>query len=378
MTPLELLVCVILIAVAAFMSASEVALFSLSRFQIRSIKDRFKKSHTKIRKLLADPAGLLVVILVVNEIVNISLSTLITGAVSRGWGQDSPEAPVNFLFLHNIPHWAMDTILGIVFTTPVVLFICEITPKVIGARANQIVAAMTAGPLLLVYESLAPVRVFLKKFISSFSAILSSRMVDAKDYSKFVRRPILREADFLSMIEEAHKEGTIQQSELELIKNVFDLDDTVVSEIYTPFSQVYSLPAQTTLQAALNALTRVKDPKFSRIPVTESASGPGKIRVIGVLYSKDLLVAKLEKEDPSTPISALMWKPFTVSMNTKLNGLFRRMKNQKTHMAVIEDDHENAVGIVTMQDLLDVLFEELFPPENPPAPTKIAPKGVIS
>src|SRR5690606_7934893 len=115
-----------------------------------------------------------------------------------------------------------------------------------------------------------------------------------------------REEDFLSMVEEAHKEGDVQANELELIKNVFDLDDTPIAEIHTPLFRVFTLPQSTTISQALTAMKdEARAQKYSRIPVT----GKSKSEITGVLYSKDLLVAKLEKEDPNTPISAHSWKP---------------------------------------------------------------------
>ncbi|MGZ3709912.1 MAG: CNNM domain-containing protein, partial [Bdellovibrionota bacterium] len=80
MSSLELLICALLVAISAFMAASEIALFSLSRFQLRSLKEHFRPSYRMIKDLLSDPGGLLITILVVNEVLNISLSALITSA----------------------------------------------------------------------------------------------------------------------------------------------------------------------------------------------------------------------------------------------------------------------------------------------------------
>src|SRR4051794_25548026 len=117
------------------MSGSEVALFSLSRFQLRSLKERTRSSHRKIKALLSDPGGLLITILIVNETVNIALSALIAKAVAG--------TRFSWFGLQHAPQWTIDTMLGILITTPLVLFIGEITPKVFAARANQLVASIT-------------------------------------------------------------------------------------------------------------------------------------------------------------------------------------------------------------------------------------------
>src|SRR5690242_4838953 len=129
MSPLELLLCALLIFCSAYISASETALFSLTRFQLRFLKENFRSVYRKIKKLLSDPGGLLITLLMVNEILNIALSALITKAVSRG----HTSVPS---YLGNFPSWAFEVILGLLITAPIILFLCEITPKVIGAKAN--------------------------------------------------------------------------------------------------------------------------------------------------------------------------------------------------------------------------------------------------
>src|ERR1041385_3362934 len=118
--------------IASFMAASEIGVFSLSRFQLRSMKETFPSGYRKIKQLLSDPGGLLITILVVNEVVNISLTTLITGAVTR-LRAESPFAGQAFLLF---PSWAADTLCGMLVTALIVLFFGEITPKVIAAHAN--------------------------------------------------------------------------------------------------------------------------------------------------------------------------------------------------------------------------------------------------
>jgi hypothetical protein len=83
MTPLEWVLCIFFIFFSGYLSASETALFSLSRFQIRSLKENFQSTHQKIKKLLLDPSGLLITLLVCNDVVNIALTSLITKKISQ-------------------------------------------------------------------------------------------------------------------------------------------------------------------------------------------------------------------------------------------------------------------------------------------------------
>ncbi len=345
MSPLETLICVGLLGVSAFSSAAEVSLFSLSRFQLRSLKERLRNQHRKIKGLLSDPGGLLITVLIVNEPVNIALSALIAAAVSQS---DFPLPA----FLSGVPPWAIHTLMGIAITTPLVLFIGELTPKVVATRANQLIATLAATPMSLLYDGTKPIRKLLRRYLN-----LLSRLTGSEQRPHHSTREGLTESEFLMMVEEGHREGAIHETELELIRNVFDLDDTPVSDVMTPLYQVQSLPVATTLKGALAAL---RNQRYSRIPVTSA----DRRQVVGVIYSKDLLRAKLEPELLGLAVSSIMRKPLLVPPNLRLNALFRRFKQQKTHLAVVQGPTGNAMGIVTMSDVLDALFEDILEHEE--------------
>lgn len=352
MTSVEALFCIALVLFSACLSAAEVALFSLSRFQLRSLKENFRPTYRKIKHLLADPGGLLITILVLNEVINISLSTLITGAVLR------LHLPIP-TFLSNVPTWMLETFLGIGVTAPIILIFCEVTPKSIGARINRVIATLTAGPLTVIYEIFRPLQFILKRGISLLARSRSKEETSLALNGPNISDPetILNEADFLLLLEEGHKEGAIQESELDLIRNVFELDNTQAKDVATPIAQVISLSAQTTIQSALEIM---HTQPFSRIPVF----GISKKEIVGILYAKDLLRSKLQPSGFNAHISTLMRKPYFVTSNTKLSALFRKFKRQQTHMAILKDPDGEVSGVVTMNDVLDALFEDLFGEED--------------
>lgn len=353
MEPLSTLLVLILIAISGFLNGSEVALFSLSKIQLKTIREKFKTSHRKIKKLLGDPAGLLASILIANEVVNIALSSLISSAVSGShdhpWLHALARGP-----LAGLPDWAIDVILGTLITAPILLFFCEITPKIVSARVNTLVAPAVATPMIFLYRAITPVRFGIRLVEKAVKRLMPGTHREGPMISTAAK---LREEDFINLVEEAQKEGTIQSSELGLIRNVFDLDDTAVSEIATPLSRVFMLPQTTTLQAALSSMKEGSSgQRYSRVPVF----GKTRQEIVGVLYSKDLLVSRHERADMTAPISELMWKPFTVGAGTQLNSLFRKMKRQRTHLAIVTNILGVPTGIVTMNDVLEALLDELL------------------
>ncbi|HLE00589.1 MAG TPA: CNNM domain-containing protein [Bdellovibrionota bacterium] len=346
MTSLELLICILLVSVSAYLSASEIALFSLSRFQLRSMKERLRTGHRKIKRLLGDPGGLLITILVMNEIVNISLSSIVANSVSN-------FRKAEFGSTGNIPPWAVDTLFGLLATAPIILFLCEVTPKVVAARANQLIATLAIGPLTVIYDAFKPIR-FLVKGVVSLIGRWSGNGHEIPESAGAHSESILKESDFLLMVEEGHREGAVHQSELELIKNVFDLDDTTVADVFTPLNQTRTLPVNTTLKAALDAMRGLH---YSRIPIIST----DRKQIVGVFYSKDLLKAKLNPGLMALTVEAIMRKPLFVSPGIRLNTVFRRLKQQKTHMAVVQEGNGPSLGVITMKDIFDELFEDLFP-----------------
>lgn len=350
MTPFESFLCILLIFISGYISASEIALFSLSRFQLRSIKEHLRPSvHQKIKKLLSDPGGLLVTILVINEILNISLSAIITHAIAMNPQISDPQSGLGRF----LPEWALTSILGTLITTPIVLFACEITPKVIGARANQLVASLTAQSLTLLYNFFKPVRILLGWLI--FGRNNRKNKSFHKNEKAAAKDEILKESDFLLMLEEGHREGAIRENEVSLIKKVFELDNIRIIDAMKPLSETVTIPLNTSVRQALSI---IRNQKYSRIPVISGTSATKK--VVGILYSKDLLLAKLDSDLMSLNISAIMRKPLFVNESLRLNTLFRRLKQERTHMAIIQKDHGIPLGIITMSDLLESLFEDIL------------------
>ena len=324
----------ILVIVSAFLAASEISLFSLSKFQLRFLRDHFRPLHRKIKVLLGDPGGLLTTILVGNEFLNICFSTLITDILSK------KEVTWRLGFIE-LPEWLYETFLGLFVTTPILLIFCEITPKIIALKMNQLTAIVTVTPLYTIYKIFLPIRIFLGKLSGAISSQFSVGHQDNP----------LQESEFLLMLEDGHREGSIQASEMDLIKKVFELDHTAVTEASTPISQVLSVHMNATVTSALSA---IKNQRYSRIPVI----GKNKKDVVGILFAKDLLRAKLHASAAQVTVAEIMRKPFFVGSNTKFSQLFRKFKQHKTHMAIIKDPGKEAIGVITMSDLLEALLED--------------------
>jgi len=318
-----ILICLILISCAFVLSSSEIAIFSLSRVQLKKIKDQSEPLFRRIRTLIGDSMGLLITVLFFNEIVNITMATLVTSKVVE---------PLNL-------DWRLSTVLGVLITTPIILIGCELTPKVIATRSNQLVISLFLPFLYSLY-------LIAKPFVSLFRFLIPETQI------KELHR--LHEEDFIILAEEQAETGNLHESELELIKNVFEMDDTRVEQISTPIRKLFTLPSHYTLEQAYQAI--LKDRDVVRIPVT----GSTKEDIMGVLNIKDLVDIKVNPEIRKENIMSLCSSPLIVSGNISTDALLRKMKNRKLQVAFVKNPQGRITGMVTLQDILDTLIEEAF------------------
>ncbi|MBI3543243.1 MAG: HlyC/CorC family transporter [Deltaproteobacteria bacterium] len=350
--PMKALVIAVLLLALAFGASSETAFFSLNRFQLRRIKERYKTAYGRIRTLLARPSRLLIMILLVSELVNLTISSLVTGTLEQRFGGGT----------HTANQWYLITALSLAINLPLLVVIGEITPKIIAAKMNRIVALVNSGPLYLLYKILLPV---LWVFDAAIGFVLRSLKAEGRDHlSKTMS--VLSEDDFVLLMEEGHREGTVDPGERKLIKNVFEFDDSTVSEVMTPISQAFSIAANARV---IDVMPEIRAQKFSRVPVY----GKSKKQIVGILFVKDLLALRNHPGLAETEVKSLMTRPMHVGPNMRLSLLFRRFRESKSHMAVVvnpvshvrirqsESGHfdEEAIGVVTLEDVLESIFGEI-------------------
>jgi len=318
-----LLPCLLLISCSFLLSSSEIAIFSLSRVQLKKIKDRSEPLFRRIRTLIGDSMGLLITVLLFNEIVNISLASILTSTWVAPLGLDLRAA----------------TLLGIAVSTPVILVFCELTPKVIATRANELIISLFLPFLYLLYLLNKPLVALIRVFLP--------------------QQPLpelhkLHEEDFMIIAEEQAETGNLHETELELIKNVFEMDDTRVEQIATPIRRIFTLSSHLNLEQAYQAIIREKG--YSRIPV----SGGSKEEIVGVLNTKDIVEVKVNPENRKDSIMTLSNDPLIVPGTISIDALFRKMKSKKVQIAFIKNAAGKVTGMITLQDILDTLVEEAF------------------
>lgn len=316
----------LLIACSAFFSASETALFSLSRFHLRQWKTRHPKTFQHARHLLDRPAALVATALLGNELANVFISNI----MAAYWGQTGLPTV-----------WV--TAINLCTVVPLIVFFGEITPKIVAAKSAYGTGQFVIGPLWWFYKLSFPVRFLIENLVELLTRNMRKRHpVDDQ----------IDEEDFLHLVEEGKHKGAIHSSEQELIENVFDLDDDRAIDLGTPLSEFFTARDNETAGAVIE---RLKKDFAPRIPVLSTETS----KVVGILYSKDLL-NHLTRDQSHTPVRQLMKQPLVIDTGMKAEALFRRFRQMKVHIAVIEDPQKGSSWVVTMEDILEQMFGELW------------------
>lgn len=322
-----LLPALILVTIAAFFSASETAFFSLSRFQLRQLKQKNPDRHNKIRFLLDRPAALVATVLLGNELTNVLISNLIASYYEG---------------LELSPLWV--TALNLLTVMPIIMIFGEITPKVMGAKANLAVANLFLPALWWFYRLSFPVRFFLETTVELLTRGIRRRQPKREDQ--------IKEEDIRILLEDGKKKGAIHSMEQDIIENLFEIDDDKVIELATPLRDCLVVSQE---DSPKNVIDRLNSDFFARIPVR----GDRPDEIVGILYAKDLLNF-ITRDEQEMKIRSLMKEPFFVEPGMKAEVLFRRFRQLKRHIAIVQDPSGKAIAVITMEDILEQMFGELW------------------
>jgi putative hemolysin len=320
-----LLKIVILLMCSAFFSATETSLFSLSRFQLRQLKERNSAIFKKIQYLLDRPAALVITVLIGNEFINILISHLMANFYDKSVKSAVYAAVIN---------------VGTV--VPLILIFGEITPKILAAKTNLKTSVFVTPLLWIFYRITLPIRWVLESIVNLLTI----------GFRKSGEERNINEEDFLSLVEEGKSKGVIHASEQELIENIFEIDDDNVLELSTPLSEMVTVNDNTDILEVFKDLKKRFAP---RIPVWSQHPS----QVVGILYVKDLLNL-IQREPTGVKVKHIMKSPLFVEPSMRAEALFKRFRQLKVHIAIIEDKSGRSLAAITMEDILEQMFGELW------------------
>lgn len=229
------------------------------------------------------------------------------------------------------------TILHIVFG--------ELAPKSLAIRYPTNTTFFVAWPLKVFYILMRPFIFVLNGFANLILRAFGIKPVQEGG-------EIHSEEELKMIISESHEGGAIEQTERELIQNVFDFDDRRVMHIYTLRKNIALIDIDSTVKEALDFAIKEG---YSRYPVFEEDMD----NIKGILYTKDLMRQLIKEQGGDQPIRPLLRKAYYISENSKIKNVLKDFQSKHLQMALVTDEIGEFSGIVTMEDILEELVGEI-------------------
>ncbi len=329
-TVLDLLVVVFFVLVNAFFSGTEMAVISLNDTKMRKLAEDGDKNAKRMLHFIDNPGTFLA---------TIQVGVTLAGFLSSAFAASNFAGRLAVLVdPEGVRSWPVPlfTVLITVVLSYFSLVLGELVPKRV-AQKNPEKWAFRAYGIVKAFGIFT--KPFVKFLTASTNAMLRLFKIDPNDKDKEVTEEEIR-----MMVDVGSESGNIEDTEREMIDNVFEFNDKEVSEVMTHRKKIVAIPDDASYKDAVKVAT---EERYSRIPIYTGTID----NIIGILHIKDLLGVNEETYD----LSEIMRDPLIVHESRKISSLFSEMKKGGLQMAVIVDEYGGTMGICTIEDMLEEL-----------------------
>ncbi|MBQ4529183.1 MAG: HlyC/CorC family transporter [Lachnospiraceae bacterium] len=319
---IQLLILVILLGLSGFFSSAETALITVNRIRIKNLAEEGNKRAGTLLKVIDDSGKMLSAILIGNNIVNLSASSLATLLATRLFGSKGVGIATGIL-----------TVLILVFG--------EITPKTLATTSAEKLALAYAGMIHSLMIILTPVIFIINKLSRGFLFLLR---VDPD-----AKTDVMTENELRTIVDVSHEDGVIESEERQMIYNVFDFGDSLAKDIMIPRVDMIFAHIDATRDELIDIF---KKEKFTRLPVYEESTDD----VIGILNMKDLL---LYDRDAHFSVRDILREAYFTYEYKKTSELMIEMRKDSNNLAIVLDEYGATAGLITLEDLLEEIVGEI-------------------
>lgn len=320
--PIYVILLVVLILLSAFFSATETAFSSLNKARLKTQLENGGATVRRAYKLSENYDRLLFTILIGNNIVNITATTVAT-----------------LLFAILIRNESVSATVSTVVMTVLVLVFGEITPKTVAKETPEKFACAVSYPLSFFIVILYP----LTMIFTGWKALL-------KKVFRFKNDDVITEEELLTYVEEAGEDGTLDKNETDLISSAIEFNESEVGDILVPRVNVIAVDIDSPMEEIQKTFL---EHGFSRLPVYKGSIDS----VVGMIHEKDFYAARTKGE---TNIRGIVTSVALATEHMRISVLLRSMQRQKVHLAVVVDEYGGTLGIVTLEDILEELVGEIW------------------
>lgn len=319
---IRLIILILLLVLSAFFSSAETALTTVNKIKLKTMADDGNKKATRVLNVVTRPKKMLSAILIGNNIVNLSASSLATTLAIDIFGSVGAGIATGILTL-------------------LILIFGEITPKSIATINSTSLSLLFAPVISGLMWLLTPVIIIIN-FLAGLCIKLFGIDPDFKDDT-------ITEDELRIMVDASHQSGEIEGDERTMIHKVFDFSDACAKEVMIPRIDMTMVDADISYNDLISVF---KEDMFTRLPVCE----PDSEKIIGIVNMKDFL--GLVPGDDFSVRNYLRDVYFTYEMKN-VSDLFDEMREESTTVSIVLDEYGDLSGMITMEDLLEEIVGEI-------------------
>jgi len=312
-----LVVCIIL---SGFFASSETAFIALEKYRIEHLVNKKVKGASRVARLMNRPERFLSTVLFGNNLVNVAASVLGSVLAVALWGQ------------------VWGTVIATVVLTIILLIFGETTPKTIATRHSEKLSLALSRPIEITSRIFAPF-----VLVISWVAAGLSKLVGGEP----VPRSLASKEEIQAMILVGHSKGTVEDSEAQMLNNVFEFGKSKIGELIIPRTEVVSIEKGSKLADFLKIYSQHP---LTRYPVIQDNMD----NVVGVLSIKDILMAMATgKVTPESRVDELLRPPYFAPETKPVDEVFAEMRDKNYHMVIVVDEFGGTAGVVSVSQLLE-------------------------
>ena len=318
---IQLVIVIILLSASAFFSSAETALMTSNKLRMRNLADNGNKRAAKVLKVTENTDKMLSAILIGNNIVNLTASSISTALTLKIFGSKLVGIATGIL-------------------TFLILVFGEITPKNVASKNAENMALAYIGVISFLVTLLTPV-IFIVNTVAKFVISIFNKNGDDNN--------AVTEEELRAMVEYSHEEGVIENEEKKMIVNVVDFGDTVAGDIMVPRVDMVMVDEKSSYEEILQVF---REERYTRIPVYEETPD----NVIGILNVKDFLLIE-DKEN--FIMKELLREPLYTYEYKKTSALMMDMRKTGANIVIVLDEYGITAGLITLEDMLEEIVGEI-------------------
>ena len=318
----QLITVIILLCLSAFFSSSETALTTVNQIRMRTLADNGDKRAARVLRVTGNPGKMLSAILIGNNIVNLSASSISTSLAIHLFGNTGAGIATGIL-------------------TFLILIFGEVTPKTMATIKADSMSLTAAAPIGFLMKILTPVIFIINKLSLGLMFLLHVKIKDAQK--------MMTEVELRTIVDVRLENGVFEHEERDMIHNLFDFGDAEAKEIMVPRIDMTFVQADATYQEVLDIF---RQDMFTRLPVYEDSTD----NVIGIINMKDFL---LQNDTPEFSVRNLLREPYFTYEHKNTADLFLEMRKSSISLAIVLDEYGVTAGLITLEDLLEEIVGEI-------------------